>query len=135
MLNLLATNISTMDDLDAGHCISSLRYILHRATKTAGPPSKDSAVSHYSQFMEKAMVTPFIPGSQEYVNKRALLAFLIWRACHEELAQKDWPRPGDAPQNCPALFEAYDALNMNYSEYRADFEQAWNESMAKAVGA
>jgi ParB/RepB/Spo0J family partition protein len=133
MLNLLATNISTMDELDAGHCISSLRYILHRGTKTAGPPSKDSAVSHYSQFMEKAMVTPFIPGSQEYVSKRALLAFLIWRACHEELAQKDWPKPGDAPQNCPALFEAYDALNMNYAEYRADFEQAWERLLAKEV--
>lgn len=134
MLMGVAADIATLKEESAVYALHALRYVLHRATKPAGPTIRDSRTVGYEEFMQAAGVTAFHPGAQEAVSNRQLLAFLIWRACHEELAQKDWPKAGDAPQSCPALFEAHEALNLNYRWYREEAEQAWNESMAKAVG-
>jgi len=135
MLMRLASPIRFMDEVDAERCLASLRYILHRATQPAGPAVRDSRTWGYTEFMSAAGRPAFVPGCKEHVSACSILAFLIWRACHEELAQKDWPRPGDAPQNCPALFEAHEALNLNYRGYREEAEQAWETLTTKEVGA
>ncbi len=124
MLLGLADIFPTMDSDDSAAVRDYLKFILHRATKPKGPTIRDSRTVSLDEFMARASCEAFLPGTGN-PPLRHVIAYMIWRACHEEVAQKDWPEYGAKPQDAPALEEAYKALRSNYDAARALYEAKW----------
>ena len=126
MLLGLADIFPTLDSDDSAEVRDRMKFILHRATKPKGPTIRDSRTVSLEEFMARASCEAFVPGTGN-PPLRHVIAYMIWRACHEELAQKDWPEYGAKPQDAPALKEAYQALRSNYDYVRELNELRWND--------
>lgn len=126
MLEGFARQIAAMDDKEVDRVFSFLHYVLYRATLPKGPTIRDSRTVALDDFYKLAEVEPFQPGKSCLNPERhkSLLAYMIWRACHEEVAQKDWPNHGDE-QNDMAIQEVHEIIAGNYAEGHALLEAKW----------
>lgn len=127
LLQELAGEIREFGEVDVEKCFEALDYILWRVSTPAGPRIQDKRSMSLPEFLGVANAREYEPGSTEAENRRALLAFLVWRACHEELACKDWPMAGREIQPDTAIQEACYALNGDgaYLDARGRAEQLW----------
>ncbi|MCZ8139232.1 MAG: ParB/RepB/Spo0J family partition protein [Armatimonadota bacterium] len=123
----LAGEIREFGEVDVEKCFEALDYILWRVSTPAGPRIQDKRSMSLPEFLGVANAREYEPGCTEPENRRALLAFLVWRACHEELACKDWPMAGREIQPDTAIQEAYYALSGDgaYLDARGRAEQLW----------
>lgn len=127
LLQELAGEIREFGVVDVEKCFEALHYILWRVSTPAGPRIQDKRSMSLPEFLGVAEAREYEPGSTDPENRKALLAFLVWRACHEELACKDWPMAGREIQPDTAIQEAYYALNGDgaYLDARGRAEQLW----------
>lgn len=127
LLQELAGAIREFGEVDVEKCFEAFDYILWRVSTPAGPRIQDKRKMSLPEFLGVADAREYEPGSTDPENRKALLAFLVWRACHEELACKDWPMAGREIQPDTAIQEAYYALNGDsaYLDARGRAEHLW----------
>ncbi len=130
LLETIARQVATLGEIDVENAFDGLHYIMFRATVPKGTSIRDSRRVERDDFMKLAGVQDIEQAGfqREPETRKSLLAFLIWRACHEELAQKDWPYQGDPVKPDLAIQEAYKALGIcTYEDARAKAVAEWED--------
>ncbi len=127
LLESLGRQVAVLGELDVTNALANLHYILWRVMRGGNISIQDKHRISRPEFLGLAQINGYDEKTPDPDSRKALLASLIWEACHEELACKDWAGQNREHQPDTAIQEAYTALGADYLHYRQLFEGQWAE--------